>query len=81
MAFLIPSSVAVLITDVNGQWMRGDGNLYFEDCDPAVVKGILFTLLSVTTGESARIFHCPFWAQNKDGNYFAQFYLLAAALK
>ncbi|KAL2133434.1 hypothetical protein VTI74DRAFT_2360 [Chaetomium olivicolor] len=81
MAFSIPWSVAVLITDVCDTRMRCDGNLYFQDWDPAVVKGILFSLLSRTKGESHLIPRWRFWAQNKDVNYFVKFYLLAAALK
>ena len=80
-AFPVPWSVAVIITDAKGRWMRDDGKFYFEDWDPAVVKGILFSLLSMTKYQSALIPRCPFWAQNKDGNYFVKFYLLAATLE
>ncbi len=80
-AFLVTWSTAMSIIEVYGGWLRDDGNLYFEDWDPAVVKGVLFGRLSMKRGESALFSRCPFWAQNKDGNYFAKFYVLAAALE
>jgi hypothetical protein len=45
------------------------------------VKGVLFGLISMTRCQRRLFPRCPFWAQNKDANYFAKFYLLADALK
>ncbi|KAH6867182.1 hypothetical protein B0T10DRAFT_554090 [Thelonectria olida] len=60
--------------------IRRDGNFYFEDWSPKVVKGILFSLLSWRDGQSELLPRCDFWIKETNPQYFVKFYLLAASL-
>ncbi|KAI5462769.1 hypothetical protein BGZ63DRAFT_379672 [Mariannaea sp. PMI_226] len=60
--------------------VRRDGNLYLEDWEPDVVKGILFSLQSMREGHPDLLPHFDFWLRKTDSKYFIKFYLLAASL-